>query len=358
MKELNSIITGTGSYVPDITVSNNDFRDNVFMDIDGNIVAGTHDEITGKFTAITGIYERRYAAEGMQASDLATLAAREAIINSGIDPESLDYLIVAHNFGDVIKHTIQSDMVPSIASRVKHNLGIVNPHCVGFDLLFGCPGWVQGLIVANSFIKSGVAGKCLVIGTETLSRVVDSHDRDTMIYADGAGACILEASSEVGKGIMAFSNVSFTSEESGYLYLGKSNSPDADPKIRYIKMNGRKLYEFALLHVPGAMKQALDKAGYGIQDLKKIFIHQANEKMDEEIVKRFYRLYGQRVIPEGMMPMNIHKLGNSSVATIPTLLDQVLRKTSEQEHEVNPGDVVLFASVGAGMNINAIAYRF
>lgn len=358
MKEQRSVITGTGSYIPEITVSNQDFRNNIFLDTEGNRVEGTHDEISGKFTAITGIYERRYAPEGMQASDLGTYAAREAIADSGIDPSTIDYIIVAHNFGDVIKHTIQSDMVPSLAARIKHQLGILNPGCVGFDVLFGCPGWLQGLIIANSFIRSGMARKCLVIGTETLSRVVDGYDRDTMIYADGAGACIVEASDSGDSGIISFSNVTFSDEEAGYLYLGKSNAPDADPAIRYIKMNGRKIYEFALTHVPAAMKLALDNAGLGVQDVKKIIIHQANEKMDEEIVKRFYRLFGQRNVPKDIMPMNIHRLGNSSVATIPTLLDQVLRKTAGQEHEIRRGDVVLFASVGAGMNINAVVYRF
>ena len=121
-------------------------------------------------------------------------------------------------------------------------------------------------------------------------------------------------------------------------------------------MFGRKIYEFAITNVPNAMKTALDKSGFEIDDLKKIFIHQANEKMDEAIVKRFYRLY-KKPVPEGVMPMSIHKLGNSSVATVPTLLDLVL-KGKIKNQKVNKGDLVMLASVGAGMNINAIVYRF
>ena len=121
-------------------------------------------------------------------------------------------------------------------------------------------------------------------------------------------------------------------------------------------MFGRKIYEFAITNVPKAMKMALDKSGVNINDVKKVFIHQANEKMDEAIIKRFYRLY-KKPIPEGVMPMSIHKLGNSSVATVPTLLDLVL-KGKIKDQEVRKGDVIILASVGAGMNINAIVYKY
>ncbi|MEO7394862.1 MAG: 3-oxoacyl-[acyl-carrier-protein] synthase III C-terminal domain-containing protein, partial [Chitinophagaceae bacterium] len=144
--------------------------------------------------------------------------------------------------------------------------------------------------------------------------------------------------------------------EAYYIYLGKSNFPDADSRIRYMKMRGRKVYEYAMLHVPAAMKNCLEKASVSITDVKKVFIHQANEKMDEGIIRRFFKLYGLKDIPEDIMPMSIHKFGNSSVATIPTLFDMVLKRTLN-DHELHAGDIVLFASVGAGMNINAICYR-
>src|SRR5690606_2127223 len=124
---------------------------------------------------------------------------------------------------------------------------------------------------------------------------------------------------------------------------------------RYIKMYGRKIYEFAVTHVPQAMKDCLDKSGADISAVKKIFIHQANEKMDEAIVKRFYKLYDLEM-PTDIMPMNIETLGNSSVATIPTLYDMV-KNGKIENHSVTKGDVVIFASVGAGMNINAIVYK-
>ena len=171
------------------------------------------------------------------------------------------------------------------------------------------------MIQANSFIKSGIAKKCLVIGSETLSRVVDKFDRDSMIYADGAGATILESSKD-GLGIISHESASYTTDEIYYLFFGKSYNAKSGNDSRFIKMHGRKIYEFALTNVPAAMKSCLDKSNS--EDLKKIFNHQANEKMDEGIIKRFYRLYKMQV-PENIMPMSIYKLGNSSVATIPTL---------------------------------------
>ncbi len=360
MKYHNVLITGTGSYIPTGVVTNKDFEGTVFYDTDGTAFDATHDEISEKFQAITGIAERRYVTDDLVASDIGAEAARSAIEDSGIDREEIDQIIVAENFGDVRKHTIQTDTLPSLAARIKQKLQIKNPSCVAYDIIFGCPGWIQGVIQAYAYMKAGMARKCLVVGTETLSRVVDMHDRDSMIYADGAGACVLELSeSDRQEGILSFSVGSYTLHEAYYLFLGQSNIESADPKIRYIKMHGRKIYEFALTHVPGAMKSCLDKIGADVHEVRKIFIHQANEKMDDEIIKRFYRLYKVKEVPAGITPMSIHKLGNSSVATVPTLFDQVRKgEGEERDHKLNPGDLILFASVGAGMNINAMAYRY
>ena len=355
---MNTVITGTGCFIPEVIKTNQQFIEQEFYAQDGQPITISSREIVDKFREITGIEERRYINDDMISSDMATIAARIAIKDSGIDPEELDQIILAHNFGNVIKNTIQTDAVPSLASRVKHGLGIKNPNCVAYDILFGCPGWVQGVIQADTYFKAGVAKKALVIGTETLSRVIDIYDRDSMIFSDGAGAAVLEAKpfEETKSGILSWSVQSHCIDEAYYLYLGKSNFPDADSRIRYIKMKGKKVYEYAMLHVPAAMKDCLDKAGVAIQEIKKIFIHQANEKMDEGIIRRLFKLYGLKEIPEYVMPMSIHKFGNSSVATIPTLFDMV-KKGKLDGHKLDPGDNVLFASVGAGMNINAVCYR-
>lgn len=352
----NSKITGTGCYIPTVIQGNEKFSNHQFLNDDGSKFEADNDVIIEKFKSITGIEERRYASKDLVTSDIAFFAAQKAIESSRVNPEELDYIILAHNFGDVQRPGGQSDILPSIATRVKHKLQIENPNCVAYDVLFGCPGWIEGVIQAQAFIKAGIAKKALVIGAETLSRVVDKFDRDSMIFSDGAGACVVEETTDNNSGILSHATQTFAKDEANYLFFGKSFSANANSEEKYIKMLGRKIYEFALNNVPQAMKVALEKSKVDINDVKKIFIHQANEKMDEAIIKRFYRLFKTQV-PENIMPMNIHKFGNSSVATVPTLLDLVLKGQIENQ-EVHKGDVVIFASVGAGMNINAIVYKF
>ncbi|MDO6432805.1 ketoacyl-ACP synthase III [Flavitalea sp. BT771] len=352
-----SIITGSGSYIPELIVKNSDFLNNTFYSEEGALLDSPTDEIITKFSKITGIRERRYSASSVPASQMAAMAAEEAILNSKIDRESIDQLIVAHNFGDICGTSGRTDLVPSLASRVKKILGITNPSCIPYDLIFGCPGWLQGIIQADAFFKAGMAKKALVIGAETLSRVVDQHDRDGMIFSDGAGACTLEYNKpEHGRtGILSAKVRSDCGEETTFIRINGTYKPSSGHEQRYIKMKGRKVYEYALRHVPLAMKDCLDAAGIAIDELKAIFIHQANEKMDEAIVKSFYALYGVTEVPHHVMPMTIQWLGNSSVATIPTLFDLVSRGKMTG-FQLNRGDVVIFASVGAGMNINAICY--
>ena len=256
-------------------------------------------------------------------------------------------------YGDTDFGSKQSGLMPSLASKVKSNLNIKNPNCVAYDLIFGCPGWLEGLIQAYNFIKAGAADKCLVIGAETLSRVVDKVDRDSMIFSDGAGAVIVEKS-DSENGVVAYKSVTYT-DNNEIDILNFERSYDSKDENKYIKMKGRKVYEFALKKVPEAMKECIEKANVNIDDIKKIFIHQANMKMDDAIVKRLYRIHNKE-IPKNILPMNIQSLGNSSVATIPTLFDQVL-KGKIMNHKLNKNDLIVFASVGAGMNVNAMVYK-
>jgi len=348
-------ITGTGSITPSQTFSNTSFLQHDFFDANGESIPDENKNVIEKFQAITGIEQRKYAEKGQLCSDIASVAATKAIEVAKIDPETLDYIIVAHNVGDIIQGTHQIDNIPSVASKVKANLGIKAPSCVAYDILFGCPGWVEGVIQAKAFIKAKMAKKCLVIGTDTLSRVLDDKDRDSMIFADGAGATVIEEK-EASGGILSHKTMTFTAEgEADYIFYGPSNDLHEDRHTRYIKMQGRKVYEFALLNVPKALKSCLDEADVPIENLKKVSIHQANQKMDEAIVSRFYRLYKQKM-PEDVLPMNIQHFGNSSVATVPTLFDLVLQ-SNYGGHSLKEGDVIIFASVGAGMNINAIVYQ-
>ena len=350
---MNIKITGTGSCIPKKTKLNSGFSENSFYDSNGFHIESSNSEIIEKFKAITGIEKRRYINDNETVADIAIEAAIVTIKDSKVDPETIDYIIVAHNVGDITLDSHQVNTLPSLASKVKAGLKIQNPNCIAYDILFGCPGWVEGIIQAKAFIKADMAMKCLVIGADTLSRVLDQSDRDSMIYADGAGAAMVEKTNESG-GVLSNKTVTYTSNgEAEFIFYGPAN--DKPKGTKYIKMFGRKVYEFALNKVPLALQSCLEASGESINNVKKIFIHQANQKMDDAIIKRFYRLY-KKTMPENVLPMNIHEFGNSSVATVPTLFDLVL-KENYGGHSLKKGDLILFASVGAGMNINAITYR-
>ena len=357
VKKTYAVITGSGSYIPKKVVKNSDFLDKEFYEGPGKKIEKDNEEIIEKFYQITDIEERRYVEEHLSNSDIAYLAAKNAIESSGTDPETLDYIIVGHNFGDIKHNSRYIDTVPSIATRVKHKLGIENPFCVGYDVLFGCPGWLEGVIQAHMFIKAGEAKKVMVIGTETLSRIYDPYDRDSMIYSDGAGATIIEAvESETPVGILTHLSRTDAKEFGYMLWMDKTYKPEVEDDSLYLKMMGRKLYNYALSTVPQTIKSTIDKAGLDITDIKKIFIHQANAKMDEAMVSRLFKLYHHKSFDPELVPMTINKFGNNSVATLPILYDLVSKGKMEGQ-EIKSGDYVVFASVGAGVNANSVVYR-
>src|ERR1700712_1339188 len=322
---IKTVIAATGSYIPELVIKNSDFLNSRFLEKDGSPIVKDNATIIEKFKEIAGIEERRYALPEQNASTLGYLAAKDALDSSGIDGETLNYIIVAHNFGDVAHQSNRSDMVPSLGSRIKYLLGIKNPDCVAYDLPFGCPGWVQGVIQADYFIRSGDAKRCLVIGAETLSRVVDPHDRDTMLYSDGAGAVVVEAATNSTEGILAHKTQTHSIEHAMLLTMHKPVYDCGGEKNDiFLTMNGRKLYEFALSNVPLVVKMALEKAGVHLSEIKKVLIHQANDKMDHAILQRLFKLYDMESNDiYAIMPMSISQLGNSSVATVPTLLDLI-----------------------------------
>ncbi len=358
MSKLYSVFTGTGSYVPTKQIKNEYFHSYEFYDSTGEKLPALNDDITKKFEEITTISERRYAEDNESTSDLALIASQRAIEAAGIDKEELDYIIFAHNFGETRVDNIAIDILPTMASRLKNKLGIANPDAVAYDLLFGCPGWVQAVIQADYYIRSGDAKKILVVGADVLSRISDPHDRDSMIYADGAGAAIMEAKeSDTPVGIIGHNSRSDALDYAYMLRMGYSyNAELASKGDYYLKMNGRRLYQYALENVPKTIKAGLDKLNMNITEIDKVLIHQANGKMDDAILYRLFKLYGIKEVPESIMPMTISWLGNSSVATVPTLLDLLTRKELD-EHNISSNDNIVLASVGAGMNINSIIYR-
>ena len=348
----NSIITATGSYIPSLKIPNEYFLPYDFYGADGKKLDKPNPDLIKKLEEITCIQERRYVTDDLVTSDIAFLAAERAL--EGVDRETLDYIIVGHNMGDMKADNASCDMVPTIAARVKHKLRIENPYCIAFDVPFGCPGWLHAMILADYFIKSGDAKRILVIGAETLSRISDPHDIDSMIYSDGAGVALVEATDRK-VGIISHVTRSDTLHEAYLLTLGQSYRLHSNSQQLYLKMQGHEIYKYAVKTVPEVVLKSLDKVGLTLSDVKKILIHQANQKMDEAILKRLFKLSNMKKIPEHIMPMTISWLGNSSVATLPTLFD-LLQRGMLNKHRLHSGDIAVFASVGAGMNVNSMVY--
>src|SRR5690554_1257208 len=358
-KQIYTRIIGTGSYLPSKIVGNQDFMDNQFFDgTTKKPFDKSNEEIIQKFQEITNIDERRYAADNQLTSDLAVLAVQDACNSSGVSLDSLDFIIVSHNFGDIKEKNVRIDVLPSLANKVKMKLKIQNPACICHDVISGCPGWTQSMIVADAYIKSGTMKRGVVVGADVLSRISDPHDRDSMIYADGAGATIVEGvESDSPTGLISHASRSDSADYAKLLTLGSSNNPNTPGNELWIKMSGHKPYIYAIKTVPLVVKESIEKAGIHLKDIKKVLIHQANEKMDEAILRGVFKLYGETQVPEGIMPMTINYLGNSSTATVPTLLDLVA-KNKINGHKIKEGDYIVLCSVGAGMNINSIVYKW
>jgi len=355
-KKLYTVIVGTGSFIPPTVIHNSYFLDAEFYDpATGKKFETPNEEIIRKFNEITNIEERRYAEPDQSTSHLGTFAAEDAIISSGYDRESLEFIICAHNFGDIFPGTYRSEMMPAMANKIKLGLGIKNTNVMTHDVTAGCPGWTTAMIVADAYIKSGLFRRGLVIGSDVNSRVSDPFDRDRMIFSDGAGAVIVEAvESDTPVGILA--QASRSDMDPVMLKMGVSLNPNHKGTELNIRMAGHKVYAYALSAVPGVVKASLDKAGLHLTDIKKVLIHQANEKMDEAILQRVFKLYGIKEFNIDVMPMTIRTLGNSSTATVPTLLDLIMKNKME-DHAIESGDNIILTSVGAGMVINSIVYK-
>lgn len=349
----NSIITATGSYIPALKIPNEHFLAHDFYGADGEKLDKPNIDLIKKLEEITCIQERRYVTDDLTTSDIAFISAERAL--EGTDRETLDYIIVGQNLGDMRADNARCDMVPTIAARVKHKLRIKNPYCVAYDVPFGCPGWLHAMIIADYYIKSGDVKKILAIGAETLSRASDPHDIDSMIYSDGAGATLVEATDRK-VGIVSHVTRSDTLNDVNLMTLGVSYHLSSNGNQLYLKMHGHEIYKYAVKTVPEVVMRSLEKAGLTLFDVNKVLIHQANQKMDEAILKRLFKLNHVKDIPKHIMPMTISWLGNSSVATLPTLFD-LLQRGKMDNHRLHSGDIAVFASVGAGMNVNSMVYR-
>lgn len=356
MNQIYTKITATGSYLPTEIIPNEYFNNSSFYTADHQLQSKSSEEIAEKLTEISGIVERRYASADLNTSDLAFFAAENALQSSGIDRESLDYIIVAHNFADTKSANHYTDMLPNIAAKVKQKLQIINSNCVAYDILFGCPSWLQAVIQANYYIKSGDAKRVLVVGADVMSRVLDPHDIDSMLFGDGAGAVILEAvHSETPVGILCHKTITDAVDKSEYLKMGPSLNNE-DKKRIYVKMQGKSVFKYAMEKVPYAIDQCIKKAGLEIRDISKFIMHQANEKMIRQMIKKLFEINQLETFPESVFPLTVQNWGNSSAATLPMLLDWIFKNKLEG-HQINLGDQIVISSVGGGMHANCLVYK-
>lgn len=280
----------------------------------------------------TGIVKRHLAKEETTTS-LAAGAARKALADAGLQAEELELLMVA---------TITPDTdTPSTACRVQAELGAVN--AVAFDVSAACAGFLYGLHIADAFIKSGIYRNVLLIGAETLSKLVDWTDRGTCIlFGDGAGAAVLTAASEGG--IIAQSVGSNGSKWDVLFCMGRPNrNPLQEDRKEsgYLQMEGQEVFKFAVKTVPACIEQVLTEAGLSADAVDCYLLHQANQRIIQSVAKRLKQ-------PEEKFPMNIDQCANTSSASLPILLAQM-----KEQGRLHPGDHLVLSGFGAGLTWGA-----
>ena len=311
-------ITGTGMYVPDRVLTNADFERMV----------DTSDEW---IVERTGIRERRIAAPEQASSDLAVMAARRALEMAGIEPTALDQIVLAT--------TTPDRLLPSCACTVQRKLGATG--AAAFDVFAACTGFVFGLGVGRAMIASGAADTVLVIGVEMLSRIVDYTDRNTcVLFGDGAGAVVLRPC-ERDDGILAVDMHSDgTLGDVLEIKSGVSQNPPSERTVRdgehFLRMQGKKLFPFAVRSMEDSIRQCLDRAGLAPEDLDVVIPHQANIRIIDGVRERLG-------VGLDKVYVNIERYGNTSSASIPIALDELVRGG-----RIQPGDAVAFAAFGGG----------
>jgi 3-oxoacyl-[acyl-carrier-protein] synthase III len=328
------------------------------MDENGVPIPKPTAEIIQKLEQITGIKERGYIPEIGDSVPLMLAAAEKTIEDWGKDRNLIDGIIVAHNAGNMLEGRDGFHTVPNMAALLKNGLKISNHECFAYDLLFGCPGWLQGVIQAHQTIQAGDATNVLVVGIEVASRLLDPHDLDSMILADGCGAVIVSADeSNQKEGLISYATFSHAQEDISCIWLDKSFNKEITAPTLF-KMNGKDVYKYATIWVPKVIKKALDKANLDASDVDLFLFHQANGKMLHAFANNLAQLYHIEGLNfEEKIPTTIEFTGNTSVATIPTMLDLIM-KNQLGNYRIKPGDKVVMASVGAGMHCNAMVYQF
>ena len=325
----NTKIIGTGSYLPERVMTNDDWA---------KIVETSDEWITSR----TGIKERHFVSDGQATSDLVVEAAKEAIKDAGIDKSEIDLVVVATITGD--------NAYPSTANWTQKKLGLNT--VPSFDIGAACSGFLYALIMADSLIKSGAAKTALIAGAETMSKVINWEDRNTcVLFGDGAGAAILRASENGGDGIL--STYWGADGNLGDLLMqpaGGSAMPATEEtvanKLHTVHMKGNEVFKHAVLRMQEAAMKALELAGLDGEDIDLFIPHQANMRIIEATIRR-------AKIPIEKTFINIDKIANISAATIPIALDQA-RKSGR----LKDGENALLAAFGAGFTWGGAVVRF
>lgn len=311
-------IIGTGSYVPERIVTNDDLAK----------IVDTSDEW---IQSRTGIRERRITL-GEGTSALAVKAAGRALEDAGITAEEIDLIIVATSSPD--------NCFPSDACQVQAAIGAVN--AVAYDISAACSGFIFALNTVHSFIQAGIYKTGLIVGADTLSKLVDWNDRGTcVLFGDGAGAAVVQAADT---GVMSMSMGS--DGVKGHVLACKARTvgnflTEGKPELGFMTMDGQEVFKFAVKKVPECVRQVLNESGTDIEDIKYFIMHQANYRIFESIAKRLK-------VSVDRMPMNIDRYGNTSGASIPLILDEL-----NQAGKLNRGDKLVFAGFGAGLTWGA-----
>lgn len=328
MKDIYVGISGVGSYVPEKVVTNNDLS---------KIVETSDEWIIER----TGIHERRIASDNMATSDMATMAAKNALEDANIKSKDIDLIIVA---------TVTSDHAfPSTACIIQKNIGAVN--AAAFDINVGCSGFVYGLSIGESFIKSGMYKKVLVIGAETLSKIVDWGDRNTcVLFGDGAGACVLEKCEE-GFGILSIelgsdgNNGEVLTQPAGGSRIPASIDT-IENKLHFIKMDGKEVFKFAVRVMEKTSINTLKKANLELNGLDFLIPHQANMRIIDAAAKKLK-------LEKDKICVNLNKYGNMSSASIPVALNEAVK-----DNRIKKGDNILLVAFGAGLTWASMVIRW
>ncbi len=320
-------IAGTGSFAPEGVITNADLEK----------LVDTSDEWI--FTR-TGIRERRKAADGVATSDISMPAARQALDAAGVAAKDLDLILV----GTVTPDT----MLPSTACRLQKMLDA--PHAGAVDMVAACSGFLYVLATGWQFIQTGMYDNVLVVGAECLTKIVDYQDRGScIIFGDGAGAAVLTPSTEDSE--ILYAELGAMGDEEimdmpGGGSLHPASHETVDQRMHFIRIEGRRVYKFAVNKMVELVRSAAEKNGYAVSDIDYVIPHQVNMRIIESSMERLG-------LPLEKAYTNIEKYGNTSAGSVPMALDEAVR-----EGKIKRGDLVVFVAFGAGLTWGSTLVRW